>query len=127
MESADTAGHGWLDELEDIERQTRNTLHLMETLTGTAESADGLVEATVSAQGELSELILDPRVYRELDTDELADRIRAAVNDAHRRTQDELFLALAGRLPDADRTAEDDPFIGPWLAELARLQGKAPR
>jgi len=54
----------------------------------TADSPDGLVTATVNGGGELVELDLDPRIYREHDTRALAARIRAAVGEAH---------ALAGR------------------------------
>jgi DNA-binding protein YbaB len=118
---------GWLDDLEQMEKQTRNAQRLMETETGTAEAADGLIEASVTARGELTELILDPRVYRELDSDALATEIRTAVNDAHTRAQEEVLLAFAAQLPPADRPSDDDPAFGPFLAELAKLQGKSPR
>ncbi|MCT2586302.1 YbaB/EbfC family nucleoid-associated protein [Actinophytocola gossypii] len=48
-----------------------------------ADSPDGLVTATVNGGGELVELELDPRIYREHDTRALATRIRAAVGEAH--------------------------------------------
>jgi DNA-binding protein YbaB len=125
MESS--TGGGWLDDLEAMERQARTAQRLMETVSGTAESADGLIEATVSTRGALTELVLDPRVYRELDTDDLAAQIRAAVNDAHQRAQEELLLAFVDQLPAAERPSGDDPAFGTFLAELARLQGKARR
>ncbi|MGW1341462.1 YbaB/EbfC family nucleoid-associated protein [Kribbella sp. NPDC002412] len=119
-----TTGSGWLDDLEALDRQARTAQRLTETVSGTAESADGLIEATVSTRGVLAELVLDPRVYREFGTDELADQIRAVVNDAHQRAQEELFVAFLEQLPAAERPARDDPTFGPFLAELARLQGK---
>ncbi|MEU4603390.1 YbaB/EbfC family nucleoid-associated protein [Kribbella sp. NPDC023972] len=122
-----TAGSGWLDDLEVLERQARTAQRLAETVSGTAESADGLIEATVSTRGVLTELILDPRVYRELDTDDLATQIRAAVNNAYQHAQEELFRAFAAQLPAAERPPDDDPVFGPFLTELDRLQGEARR
>lgn len=118
---------GWLDDLEQLEKQTLNAQRLMDSGTGTAESADGLIEATVSARGELTDLILDPRALRDLDSRTLADEIRTAVNDARGRAQDEVLLAFADQLPPADRPAADDPAFGPFLAELARAQGRTER
>ncbi|WP_020673934.1 YbaB/EbfC family nucleoid-associated protein [Amycolatopsis nigrescens] len=52
----------------------------------TAESPDGLISATVVKRGELTELHLDPRVYRHRDSKALAesivDTVRAAVERA---------------------------------------------
>jgi DNA-binding protein YbaB len=118
---------GWLDDLERMEKQTLNARRLMDSGTGTADSADGLIEATVSARGELAELIIDPRVLRDFDSQTLADEIRTAVNDARSRAQDEVLLAFADQLPPADRPAADDPAFGPFLAELARAQGRTGR
>ncbi|MEU4193259.1 YbaB/EbfC family nucleoid-associated protein [Kribbella sp. NPDC026611] len=115
---------GWLDDLEDLEKQTRNAQRLMDTESGTADGADGLIEATVTARGELTELVLDPRVLRDLDSATLAAEVRTAVNDARVAAQDAVLLAFAAELPSLDA---DDPAFGPFLAELARAQGRAVR
>ena len=48
----------------------------------TAESADGLIQATVGGRGELRSLWLDPRIYRLRDTESLAADIRRTVGSA---------------------------------------------
>jgi DNA-binding protein YbaB len=63
----------------------------------TRESWDGLVAATVGAQGELIALDLDPRVYRHPDARALADTIVETVRSATAAVRDrvvELFAPL---------------------------------
>lgn len=65
-----------------------------------ADSADGLVTATVDGRGELLALDLDPRIYREHDTRALGARILAAVAEANadaRRQVAEVTERLAPR------------------------------
>ncbi|TCC22331.1 YbaB/EbfC family nucleoid-associated protein [Kribbella sindirgiensis] len=123
MDSKQTIGGGWLDDLERIERQTRKAQQLFDAGTGTAEAADGLIEVTVTARGELTKLFLDPRVYRDLGAGELAEEIVAAVNNAHRDAEQRAVRAFAEQLP-VDWPDRDDPAFGPFLAELDRLQGR---
>ncbi|MEY8040055.1 YbaB/EbfC family nucleoid-associated protein [Saccharopolyspora cebuensis] len=72
---------------------------LMEDLTGTARSDDGLVTAELDAEGRLQRLSLDPELLRRgrngpvLDTTTLADRITAVVNAAY----DDLVQKLSAR------------------------------
>lgn len=54
----------------------------MRELSETAYSADGLVAATVDAQGQLTELQLDPRAFRTSDATTLAETITATVRQA---------------------------------------------
>ncbi|UQS24716.1 YbaB/EbfC family nucleoid-associated protein [Amycolatopsis thermalba] len=55
-------------------------------VTATADSPDGLISATVAGRGELTELHLDPRLFRSPDSKALAasilDTIRDAVDDS---------------------------------------------
>jgi DNA-binding protein YbaB len=115
---------GWLDDLERMEIQTRNAQRLMDTESGTGEGAEGLIEATVTARGELTELVLDPRVLRDLDSAAVSAEVRTAVNEARAAAQDAVLVAFAAALPSADL---DDPAFGPFLAELARAQGRPVR
>lgn len=62
-----------------------NARELRKRLAGlerTAESPDGLIEATVSGDGTLADLVLDPRIYRTTDSAALAAAIVTTVNDA---------------------------------------------
>jgi DNA-binding protein YbaB len=113
---------GWLADLEQIEQDTREAQRAVATSTGTGEAADGLVEATVTGTGELSGLVLDPRVYREFGPEELAAEIRLAVNAAHDRAQLAAMEAFAAKLPKSAAADLDDVAFGPLLAELARMR-----
>lgn len=54
----------------------------VDTIRATGYSRDGLVTAVVGGRGELVDLELDPRVYRDRDSAELASRILTAIHDA---------------------------------------------
>jgi DNA-binding protein YbaB len=62
----------------------------VQEVTETAYSLDGLVRATVDAQGQLTELALDPRIYRTTDSAALAETITATIREA--------VAAAAGRM-----------------------------
>ncbi|GAA2842299.1 YbaB/EbfC family nucleoid-associated protein [Crossiella cryophila] len=55
---------------------------LSDTVTAAADSADGLITATVSARGELLDLWLDQRIYRRSDSARLAADITGTVREA---------------------------------------------
>jgi DNA-binding protein YbaB len=69
------------------------------TLRVTAESEDGYVRATVGPRGQLVELKLDPRIYREGDADALARKITGTVQAATERAADQVQHLVAGYLP----------------------------
>jgi DNA-binding protein YbaB len=64
-----------------------------------AESEGGLIKATVDARGQLAELKLDRRVYREMDNDRLGGEIVATVRKATARTTDEVRDLMSAYLP----------------------------
>ncbi|MFI1995572.1 YbaB/EbfC family nucleoid-associated protein [Actinoplanes sp. NPDC020271] len=80
-------------------------------VTGTANSPDGLITVTVGPRGQLIDLRIDPRVYRQPNAGALAATIlatsRAAVEQAAERTReivDERMPAVDGFLPpDAEK------------------------
>jgi DNA-binding protein YbaB len=80
---------------------------------GTASSADGLVGAVVGGRGELLELELDPRIYRELDVTTLAETIVATVGDAAAESEREAARVAAELMPR--HRGEVDPMFGPVL------------
>jgi DNA-binding protein YbaB len=69
------------------------------TMRVSAVSDDGLVRATVGARGELIDLALDRRIYRDLDTERLADEIVATVRQAADRSAGEIHELMSGYLP----------------------------
>jgi DNA-binding protein YbaB len=71
-------------------------------------SEDGLVTAVVGGRGQLVELELDPRVYRDRDATALAGKIVAAVREAAAEAEQEAAALLGS----------EDPRFGPALHAL---------
>ncbi|WP_350279196.1 YbaB/EbfC family nucleoid-associated protein [Kribbella sp. HUAS MG21] len=117
-----TGDEARLGQLEELDREARRIRESVSGTTGTAESPDGLVEATVGVYGELVELDLDARIYRTQDADALAEQIRAAVNAAYESAQEQVRRDLARYLT----TAEPGPSglaFGPFLSQLRSGSG----
>ena len=64
-----------------------------------AESPDGLVRATVGPRGQLIDLRLDRRVYRDMDAEQLARTIVSTTQDAVAKTTAQVEELMAGYLP----------------------------
>lgn len=64
-----------------------------------ADSEDGLIRATVGPRGQLLDLRLDRRIYRDMDAAELGRRIVATVEQAAARAATEVEELVAGCLP----------------------------
>lgn len=64
-----------------------------------AESDDGLVRATVGPRGQLIELKLDPRIYRETNADALARKITKTIQTATERSIEHVQRIVAEYLP----------------------------
>ena len=78
-----------------------------------AESADGLIKATVDPRGQLVDLRLDRRVYRELDPEKLSRAIVATTAKAVARSTEEVTELMAEYLPadsGAMRFVRDNNF-----------------
>jgi DNA-binding protein YbaB len=65
----------------------------------TAESPDGLVRATVGPRGQLIDLKLDRRVYRDMDAAQLARTIVTTTQDAVAKTTAQVESLMSGYLP----------------------------
>lgn len=63
-----------------------------------ATSGGGMVTAKVNGKNELLELRIDPEVINPEDSAMLQDLIIAAVNEAHRRAQEEIQSQLKGMM-----------------------------
>jgi DNA-binding protein YbaB len=86
----------------------------IDRLRATAYSPDGLICATVGGRGELIDLELDPRIYRDTDAAALAKTIRETVRDA--AAQAERGAArIAERLIGARAGQDVDPLFDPVL------------
>jgi DNA-binding protein YbaB len=115
---------GRLAEYERIGEQVRALRDGIDDVRATAYSDDGLVTAVVNGRGELLDLELDPRVYRDQDSAALAGTIRATVRkaaaDACRETAD----LARGLLPAG---GDVDPLFDPALHVLESEQSRGRR
>jgi DNA-binding protein YbaB len=92
--------------LDDIQRR-------LAEMRVSAESADGLIRATVDSRGHLTELRLDPAVQREMDIDRLGREIVGTVRRATARTTDQVRELMSGYLANdsgAMRFLHDNDF-----------------
>lgn len=119
-EDTHTGDQARLGQLEDLEREAHRIRRSVSGTTGTAQSSDQLIEATVGVYGELVDLVIDPRIYRTQDTDGLAEQIRTAVNKARQAAQNDVQRDLARYLPKDPGDSSDLAFQ-PFL----RLFGQA--
>jgi DNA-binding protein YbaB len=93
-----------LDELMEQYQAKRAQLQELQRQLGTAQAtvtaADGMVTVTVGAQGRLTGLEFDPRVYRKLSPSQLAECVLAAVQEAGGQISDQMRTALEPLVPD---------------------------
>ncbi|MFI0453556.1 YbaB/EbfC family nucleoid-associated protein [Actinomadura sp. 6N118] len=102
---------------------TRSVLHLREGMAAVrsvAESPDGLIHVAVDERGSLTELRLDPRVYRDTDPRSLAEAITEALRQAEERIQEQFFELLKPFLPARVRREETDLGFDPLIHQLDR-------
>lgn len=67
-----------------IAEKIRRLRDELATVEATADSPDGLIQATVDGRGRLLTLTLSPRIYRELSSQALADSIVDTIQAATR-------------------------------------------
>ncbi|GAA3768316.1 hypothetical protein GCM10022225_63570 [Plantactinospora mayteni] len=106
--------------LAEYSRLTEDLLAMregMDRIRITAYSADELVTVTVGGRGELINLELDPRIYREPDATALAESIAATIRDAAEAAAQDA-AQIAGRVIGAGPDDEVDPWFDPALRLL---------
>ncbi|WP_235999407.1 YbaB/EbfC family nucleoid-associated protein [Qaidamihabitans albus] len=86
----------------------------------TADSPDGLISATVVGRGELSDLYLDPRIYRTKDSKALAKAIVDTISDAVAQSHDELFEITRHYLPPTAKRDSTDVHTDAFLHQLGK-------
>ena len=80
---------------DDLQRQVNN-------VNVEASAGGGMVTVKMNGQKQLVEIRIEPEVFASKDQEMLQDLIRAAVNEASRRVDDELasqMKSLAGNVP----------------------------
>jgi DNA-binding protein YbaB len=93
-----SAIRGVIDDLQNTLENAAQTRQQIMEITGTAWSEDRMVKAVVGPRGQLVELEIDPRVYRNPNSKALAASIlsttRAAVEEANRKTKEVIEKAM---------------------------------
>ena len=69
------------------------------SLQASAESEDGLIRATVGPRGQLIDLRLDRRIYRDMDAGELGRKIVATTEKAAAQVAEQVQQMMSGYLP----------------------------
>ncbi len=115
MERSTTELTGRLAEYSRLAEQVRAMRDGVDEIRGTGYSDDDLVTAVVDGRGQLVELELDPRIYRDRNATELATRIVAAIHDAAADAEREAVKFAEKLLPKARRGTDVDTMFDPAL------------
>ena len=113
---------GTLAEYERIAEQVRAMRDGIENVRATNHSDDGLVTAVVGGRGELLELELDPRIFRDQDAPGLAAAILATVSGAAEEAEQEAVRFAERLIPARQRGQDVDPTFDPVLHLLDKHQ-----
>jgi DNA-binding protein YbaB len=127
LERSTTELTGRLAEYALLEKQLRAMRDNIDDIRGTGYSDDGLVTAVAGARGELLELELDPRIYRDPNATELAAKILAAANEAAAEAVREATKLAEKQLPPNRRGDDVDPMFDPALHMLGEISAQEGR
>ncbi|WP_311922928.1 YbaB/EbfC family nucleoid-associated protein [Microbispora sp. H10836] len=92
----------------------------------TEKSRDGLVAATVGANGELIRLDLDPRIYRRQDARGLADAITGTIHAAVAKAQERVVEIFAPIIPADQMRAHIEGDLDAVLEQMSTRLPKPP-
>jgi DNA-binding protein YbaB len=94
-----------IDSMLEQYREVRDNLGRMQRemaeLTGTAESPDGLVKATVDFRGSLTKLEFNPRLVRTIDSVSLAEVIVQTVQQASAGVSEQVRDVVGPNVPES--------------------------
>lgn len=100
----------------------------------TTYSPDGLIRVVCGGRGQLLELELDPRIYRDQDSTALADTIRETIRESAEDAEHAAAKLAEKLLPEHARSISDenvddleDPRFGPVLNMLDAERKKGER
>jgi nucleoid-associated protein EbfC len=88
--------------LTQFRQMQENLQKQVETVHVEASAGGGMVTVKMNGQKQITEIHIDPEVFAGKDQELLQDLVRAAVNEAGRRVDDELsnqMKSLAGGIP----------------------------
>jgi DNA-binding YbaB/EbfC family protein len=88
--------------LTQFKQMQENLQKQVETVNVEASAGGGMVTVKMNGQKQVTELHIDPEVFNGKDQELLQDLVRAAVNEAGRRVDDELttqMKSLTGGMP----------------------------
>lgn len=117
MNRSDTDLTGRLAEYARLASSLRSMQDGITEIRATACSDDGLVSAVVGGRGELLELDLDQRIFRDQDAATLAEKIVAVVRDAATSAEQDA-VEIAKKLMPQRKRGDVDPMFGPVLSLL---------
>lgn len=90
-----------------------------------ASSGDGLVTVTVDSKGALVELKLDPRIYRQPDSTELAATIMSTIKLAASAVQEKVIKTMSAVIPEdqlrLQMNNEPDEYIDDVNARMNQI------
>ncbi|HEX6359392.1 YbaB/EbfC family nucleoid-associated protein [Actinophytocola sp.] len=127
MERSTTELTGRLAEYARLAEHVRAIQDGIDEIRGTGYSDDGLVTAVVGGRGELVELELDPRIYRDRNAIELATKIVAAVHDAAEDAGREATTFAKKLAPQAKQGDDFDPMFDPALQLIEKARSEEGR
>ncbi|MEW2358914.1 YbaB/EbfC family nucleoid-associated protein [Spirillospora sp. NPDC029432] len=107
-----------LERYKEQRQQLKDLQERIESVGATGEAADGMVKVTVGAQGQLTNVELDPRVYRKLASEELAEAVLAASQDAFRKVGEQRREAMAGAVPEEMLGGDVDKLLPADLTNI---------
>ena len=90
------------EQAQQIQEQMREAQERLAQKIVTGSAGGGMVVIRMNGQKQITDVRIDPEIFAGKDAELLQDLIRAAVNDACRRVDDELaaqMKGLAGGLP----------------------------
>lgn len=96
---SDEALHGLMGELDQALHSLPETQERLMSLTASAWSEDGMVKAEVGPRGQLIDLEIDPRVFRQPDSQALRASVLDAVNAAIREVAVQAQAIIFGQVP----------------------------
>jgi len=95
------------------------------TVQVTEKSPDGLISATVGSRGELIRLDLDPRIYRQPDSRELADTLTDTIKAAGEKAREQVLEVFEPLIPREEMQLHMDGNVEAVLESMAdRMLGK---
>jgi DNA-binding protein YbaB len=117
-----------IDELLERYKEQRQQLKDMQAriaaLGATGEAAGGMVKVTVGAQGELTEVEFDPRVYRKLASEELAAAVVEAARNATGSVTEQRREAMQGLVPDEMLEGDVDKMLPADLTDFDAVRAR---